>query len=269
MFCWNVSSAQDIGGRRIQEDGAVVFLSADRTTALGVVADGLGGHGGGDIASGIVIDAARELWKVLPDRKEDGSALLDELISTANERILDQHARCRNEARTTFCGTLIRDGEVDITSVGDSRAYRLGADNPIERLTRDHSVTEMLLATGEITEDAMRTHPDASRLTQSLGSDNRLTPFRIRRQKAKPGDMLLLCSDGLWQSFPRPDLGLALKRLTVLGVKELVEEARAIAGDGSDNVSAVVLQADTLEPAQSRSVLGRSIRRWLHMRDGQ
>ncbi|MEZ0003222.1 PP2C family protein-serine/threonine phosphatase [Sinorhizobium fredii] len=244
MIYWNVSAAQHVGGRRIQEDSVAVFLTADRSTTLGVVADGLGGHGSGEVASRIVIDVARDFWGRLPGRHENGSSLLDELIEVANQRILEQQIECGNEARTTVCCALVRDGEVNVTSIGDSRAYLLRRGREFRRLTRDHSVTEMLLATGEINEEAMRGHPDSSRLTQSLGSSSPLAPFRVATRRAHPGDVILLCSDGLWQVIADLELASALKRFDACTTEHMVQMAATRGGTDGDNVSAVVLKSN-------------------------
>lgn len=222
-----------------------VFLSPDRTMSLGVVADGLGGHGAGDVASGIVIKVAAVLWEELAGRGISGPDFLSELIIRSNEFILRQQQRQGNDARTTVCCVMARGPEVDIASVGDSRAYLLSPGRGMERLTRDHSVTEMLLVSGEIDEDGMRSHPDSSRLTQSLGSSEKITPFKLTSKLVKPGEAILLCSDGLWQAAPKSELfSMLTQGEGPTRMEAITRTAAALSGPESDNVSAVFMERD-------------------------
>jgi len=236
------SVAMDRGGRPTQEDNAVAFSAPDGSIAFGVVADGLGGHGDGELASSIVVKTAERFWKALPGRDDNGNGLLRDIIDSANDQIVSLQQTRDTGARTTICCALARGNEVDIASVGDSRGYWY-SHSEVTRLTRDHSVTEMLLATGAISEEGMRTHPDSSRLTQSLGTDEGLKPFTVRRQVLRAGEAILLCSDGLWQSLSNLEIADRLASDTSGGrVASLVRHAAEVAGAAGDNVSAVLLE---------------------------
>lgn len=263
---WTVSVALNIGGRQKQEDGVVAFRSADGSSALGVLADGLGGHGDGDLASGLVVAMAQDFWnEISGNAGRDGAALLGGFVEAANAAVVALQRERDTAARTTVCCALARHGEVDIASVGDSRAY-LFSQGAVTRLTRDHSVTEMLLATGAISEDGMRAHPDSSRLTQSLGSEAAPRPFTVRRT-VRRGEAILLCSDGLWQALSSARIGDRLAGGGPEGrVASLVGEAAKAAGAESDNVSAALLETGP-EASGILAGLGRLLaRRQQHRR---
>lgn len=245
--------ALDIGGRQQQEDSAVAFVSDDGRTAFAVVADGLGGHGDGDLASQAVTARAARIWSDSGRSMARSNGSAREFVENANDIVSALQAERGIDSRSTVCCVMARGDEIEIASLGDSRVYLL-ADSKLERLTRDHSVTEMLLATGEITEDAMRGHPDSSRLTQSLGTDDGVRPFVVERLQIQPGQMILLCSDGLWQAMPAADIAAALKSGTS-ALPGLVARAAVVAGKDGDNISAVLLQAQGKKSGKRRGGL--------------
>lgn len=243
---WTSTVALDIGGRDQQEDSAVAFVSDDGGTALAVVADGLGGHGSGELASQAATDRAARLWSA---RGPNIGAARD-FVEQANDAVRAVQVQRGIDSRSTVCCVIARDDEIEIASLGDSRAYLL-ANGKLERLTRDHSVTEMLLASGEISEDAMRGHPDSSRLTQSLGTEDSLRPFIVERLRVKAGQAILVCSDGLWQALPADEIAAALGS-GADGLAGAVRRAAAAAGKDGDNISAVLLQAQGKKAGRRR-----------------
>lgn len=245
--------ALDIGGRQQQEDSAVAFVSDDGRSAFAVVADGLGGHGDGDLASQAVTARAASDWSDSDGNIARSNGAARDFVENANDIVSALQAERGIDSRSTVCCVVARDDEIEVASLGDSRAY-LVAGGKLERLTRDHSVTEMLLATGEITEDAMRGHPDSSRLTQSLGAEDGVRPFVVERLKVEPGQIILLCSDGLWQAMPADDIAAALKSGTG-ALAGLVARAALLAGKDGDNISAVLLQAQGKEAGKRRGGL--------------
>lgn len=247
----------DIGGRGTQEDSAVAFVSADGRHLLAVVADGLGGHGDGRLASGTVTECAARLWEEHGSTGDDLRRLARSVVENANLAVLDLQARRGTDARSTICCVAASDRQIEIASVGDTRAYLL-SDATLDRLTRDHSVTEMLLATGDIAEDAMRGHPDSTRLTQSLGIQEGVRPFVVESLAVRAGQSILLCSDGLWQALPADEIAVALADDSPDRLAALVRNAANAAGETGDNVSAVLLEAFAARPSR----LGRLVE-WL------
>src|SRR5919109_2075042 len=158
-----------------------------------VVADGMGGAQAGEVASRMAADSF--------DRDVDGppESVLREVFDSANRRI---HRHAERDASRAGMGTTLTAAIVDaerdeiaIGHVGDSRAYRL-RDTSLERLTEDHSVVEELRRRGQLTEEQASEHPQRSIITRALGPEESVK-VDIRTVPARPGDLFLICSDGL------------------------------------------------------------------------
>jgi PPM family protein phosphatase len=221
----------DVGRRPNNEDA--VFAGP----RLAAVADGVGGAAAGEVASRTLINALVHVDKCrLEGRVEDALAAG---IARGNETIRFI-AECRPAMAgmsTTVTAVALGDDGCVVANVGDSRTYLL-RDGVLTRLTRDDSWVQLMLDNGELTAEEAREHPRRSLVLAALdgepGRDPALTTF-----DARPGDRLLLCSDGL--SDVVDDATIA----TTLGIPERAECAArlidlALAGGGRDNVSAVV-----------------------------
>jgi PPM family protein phosphatase len=164
---------------------------------LAVVADGMGGHAGGQVASGLAVDVVRRTYldstaTGLPDA-------LIEAFTNAHEAI----QRCSQERPelegmgTTCTAVVLRDGDLYHAHVGDSRLYLI-RDGQISRLTRDHSLVNRLLEEGAITPEQASVHPERNVLTAALGMRAEVpADFSQEPTPVRAGDMLLLCTDGL------------------------------------------------------------------------
>jgi serine/threonine protein phosphatase PrpC len=169
--------------RRRNEDAFVI------SPPLFAVADGMGGAKAGEIASRLAAAAVRE--------EEGGRADVGELIREANRRVFE---RARDDASASGMGTtmtvaLVEDDHVTIGHVGDSRAYRL-RDGELEQLTEDHSLVAELVRSGRLSPEEAEMHPQRSVITRALGTeaDVDVDTFTV---DAQPGDVFLICSDGL------------------------------------------------------------------------
>ncbi|MEQ8695241.1 MAG: protein phosphatase 2C domain-containing protein, partial [Bauldia litoralis] len=157
------------GGRDEQQDAVAVLERPDGGECLVVLADGMGGHAGGSLASRTVVETAERVWA------DDGApgdprGLLAHICQSAHEAI-NQAGEDQNLSPRSTCVLLhLRGGMAHWAHVGDSRLYRFRDGAQLGR-TRDHSVVQMLLDMGKISEEEMGTHPDQNRLTQSLGGD--------------------------------------------------------------------------------------------------
>jgi PPM family protein phosphatase len=215
--------------RRRNEDAFVV------APPLFAVADGMGGAKAGEIASRLAAAAIRE---------EEGDRVdVAELIQEANRRVFE---RARDDAAASGMGTtmtlaLVEDDHVTIGHVGDSRAYRL-RDGTLEQLTEDHSLVAELVRSGKLSPEEAVTHPQRSVITRALGTDPDVDvdTFTV---DAQPGDLFLLCSDGLTTMVgderivdvvaeSRDDLERAAKQLI----------ADANRSGGEDNVTVVFFE---------------------------
>ena len=190
------ASLSDVGRVRRENQDACAEMQSARGTRLLVVADGMGGHQGGSVASRLAIEAIDDVF-----RRGDlsGEALLETAISEANARV---HSSAAEDAALHGMGTtavaLLLDDELDsawIAHVGDSRIYRL-RDGRFEQLTEDHSTVAEMVRSGMITPEEAATHPRRNEILRSLGVEP-VTEPTLANVDLRPGDQLLLCSDGL------------------------------------------------------------------------
>lgn len=210
-----------------------------------VVADGMGGAAGGDIASSIAVGtlAALDSEVVGPD---EAIASLKDAFARAHADIV---ARAQNDPELSGLGTtvtaILRAGNaVAMAHVGDSRAYLL-RDGVLDQLTTDHSFVQHLVDTGRITAAEAENHPKRSMLLRVLGDIDADIPIDISAREVHPGDRWLLCSDGLSSIVSRPTLAKVMVAVPDPGkcADELV--ALALAGGAPDNVTCIV--ADVID----------------------
>jgi serine/threonine protein phosphatase PrpC len=173
--------------RRDNEDNAFV------RAPLFVVADGMGGAQAGEVASALAVE---EFQQALP---EEGSVeeRLSNRIREANRRIYDRSRREHEHAGmgTTLTAVYVDDDDLAVAHVGDSRAY-IFRDGTLTRLTQDHSLVEELVRQGKLTEEQAAEHPQRSIITRALGIELDVE-VDTWTYPARPGDVVLLCSDGL------------------------------------------------------------------------
>ena len=198
---------------------------------LWLVADGMGGHANGQLASEIACD-------VILQGGQDVD--LKTLIVQAHDEIRRQAAEVaeRKGMGTTVVAARRHGNELEIAWVGDSRAYRL-RDGKLEQITVDHSFVEMLRAHVEMSDDEVRNHPQKNILTQTLGHD--LPAPSDIRLPLRNGDRILLCSDGLTDEVPDSEIESIMRRPDDLGEICHALLQAALDNGGSDNVSAVVI----------------------------
>ncbi len=226
-------SYTDIGGRENNEDSLLVFGSPNGV--LLAVADGLGGHDCGEMASSVAVETLRE--EFCKDAFDPVAA-----IRTANARILQKQAEIGLAMKTTICLAWIKeDGGAVFAHVGDSRiyAFRYGE---ITCHSTDHSASQMAVTVGEITPDEIRTHPDRNVLLRALGVTQEVKVDTAVLAE-DDFDSLLLCTDGFWEYIYEDEMIAQRGRSGeptewLLGMRELLS-ARVPAGN--DNNTAVVM----------------------------
>jgi protein phosphatase len=206
---------------------------------LFVVADGMGGAQAGEVASKTAAESfERELPPGPPEQ------ILRETIEAANRTI---HEHARQDPDLAGMGTTITAAIVDLESeevaighVGDSRAYRL-RNGRFERLTRDHSLVEEMRRKGQLTEAQAEDHPQRSIITRALGPEPEVE-VDLQTVPAQPGDVFLLCSDGLTTMLGDEQIGRLLGRATSMqsAVRALVDEANR--AGGRDNITVVAFR---------------------------
>ena len=188
---WEVGISSDSGGRKVNEDTAQSAKSRDGALCL-VVADGLGGHGGGDQASKAAAQCICEGFTA-----QTGLEELRGLILEANSRILSlQTKQC--EMKTTAVVLIINKDHMVRAHVGDSRLYHF-IDGNLVFQTRDHSVAQMSVVLGDISPDEIRFNEDRSKVLRALGQDGNLN-VEMREEDLRAGrHAFLLCTDGFWE----------------------------------------------------------------------
>ena len=264
--------ATDNGRRRAQnQDNVLCYTlpSSGMPVGLYAVADGMGGQNAGEVASQITIDTIRDdLWQFLNESvgmiPEDGAEVvtgrlmedgppvelprismvdaLNDAILRTNQRIRDHGAEnpeCAGLGSTLTLAMVMGDLAL-IGNVGDSRTYLI-REGAISRLTEDHSLVNSLVRSGIITEDDVYTHPQRNLVYQALGTRPDITPG-IFTQRLQEGDILILCSDGLWEMIRDDEIRRVTESEEDPGraVRSLVDLANA--NGGVDNISVVVVR---------------------------
>ncbi|MDQ7038600.1 MAG: hypothetical protein Q9N26_05320 [Aquificota bacterium] len=197
------------------------------------VADGMGGHPCGDKASGLVLEVLKE---GSPETEDD----LKGLLFTAKE-VLDRHVERNPECLgmgTAVAGVFLSADRVMVFNVGDCRVYRMR--ECLERLTRDHTVVQEIFERGLIGEEEMRFHPERNVLTSSvMGGYPEEPKVFSRTEKVLPGDLYLICSDGLWEEVSRELMETCIRKGVREGGMCLFEKAYT---GGRDNISFILIR---------------------------
>lgn len=240
---YQVAQFSVAGGRSANEDRVGI---AERPNAvLMVVADGLGGHSGGELAAQTVVETVLKVFQgVKEPRLADPFAFLALTILKAHRAI---HTRAQMhvpplEARTTCVVCLVQDGYAYWAHVGDSRLYHFRRARLLKR-TEDHTPVEELRRDGVISEEEMASHPRKSFLLRSLGGGEDPRIALGEETALHPDDTLLLCSDGLWESLPAAAIvsHLEAPRLED-GIEDMLFAAEKRMGDGADNITVACLR---------------------------
>jgi serine/threonine protein phosphatase PrpC len=223
------------------------------------VADGMGGAQAGEVASRIAAGAFERRGRLAEETPAEGQ--LEQIAQTANREIhrLAQEDSSRAGMGTTLTAAMLRDDEVSLGHVGDSRAY-LFRDGELKRLTKDHSLVEELRRQGRLTEEQAEEHPQRSIITRALGPEPDVNVDTMTFP-ARDGDVYLLCSDGLTTMVPDQEIGRILSESKSLrsAVNKLVEAANR--GGGRDNITAVafrVADAEAKEGEESATLISRT-----------
>ena len=223
-------SRTDIGCLRDHNEDSLVV-----TPPLFAVADGMGGHAAGEVASEIAVRVLSELAPEHPDVEALGRA-----IEEANRAVIQaaREGRGRQGMGTTMTAAMLEGERLVIAQVGDSRAYLLH-QGKLQQLTRDHSLMADMIEAGQLTPEEARSHPNRSVITRALGSDPHTQPD-LYEINVETGDRLLICSDGLSGMIFDDQIENTLRRVQdpQRCASQLVNEA--IAAGGHDNVTVIV-----------------------------
>jgi protein phosphatase len=209
---------------------------ADAELGLWLVADGMGGHENGEVASALARDTLVQ--------QIAGGESLARAIQVADEEII-QHSNRRTQALpmgTTVAAIRVKDDAFEVAWVGDSRVYLW--DGALKQVSQDHSYVRELIEQGAISPEQARTHPHRNVVTQALGvTDPQSLRVETVAGRLLPGQQILLCSDGLTEEVEDGEIARILARPD-LTAQECVDHLilAALDGGGSDNVTVVVLR---------------------------
>ncbi len=202
------------------------------------VADGMGGAQAGEVASRL----AAESFEAVERSGQSPEVYLRAIATKANARIhrLAQADASRSGMGTTLTAALVEDDEVGLAHVGDSRAY-LFRDGDLKLLTSDHSLVEELRRQGRLTDEQAEDHPQRSIITRALGPEQDVEVDTMT-YRARPGDVYLLCSDGLTTMLPDDRIAAVLEAAPTLdaAAERLVREANE--AGGRDNITVVAFR---------------------------
>ena len=241
-----VQAVTDVGRERsVNQD--YVYYSLTETGSLPnlfLVADGMGGHKAGDMASRYTVETFVSL--VQDSTLKDPVSIINNAVTQVNRRLLQKAAESEDYEGmgTTLVAATVYDNILRVANVGDSRLYILG--NEITQITRDHSLVEEMVSMGEINREQARNHEKKNIITRALGIQDEaqidLFPFRV-----ETGNRYLLCSDGLTNMVEDTELCRLIsqkKDISEIGAELIL---RANKNGGLDNIAVVLVEIDNSE----------------------
>ena len=207
---------------------------------LFVVADGMGGHNAGEYASRFTVDKMVEV--ISQNRQQEPVAAMKEALTEANSQLLEEAGADPSKSgmgTTVVAATVIGD-LLHVANIGDSRLYVIDHE-AIRQITRDHSLVEEMVRLGEMDKAAAKVHPDKNIITRAIGVTRELAVdfFEV---ELRPGDMILLCSDGLTNMVEDEEI-----KEIVMEQKNIVEKAEKLINTanengGKDNITVVLIE---------------------------
>jgi len=261
-----VAGATHVGAvRSANQDAWGRFDDAERSEIVVVVADGLGGHRGGEVASRLAVDTIGRaaLCSDVADNSDnsdnDAQKRLRTAIESANTRVYDESQRDQaldGMGTTAVCLLLSEDGSSWVAHVGDSRLYRIRGER-IESVTEDHSLVATLVREGVLTEEDAREDPRRNQILRALGVSD-VVEVEVAEVELLPGDVYVLCSDGLHGMIDDEAIRTIATRPT--GPDAIAARLIEAANDagGTDNVTAVVVQVP--DPMTEKTLKHRATR---------
>ena len=227
----------NVGGRNENEDSHEIFYEDGRLCA--VVADGLGGHGGGAEASQTAIEY---IGKFFLEQKDGFVSKINENMEELNSIICSKQTN-KEKMRTTIALLIIEKKEMTVAHIGDTRIYHF-VDHKMTDFTFDHSVSQLAVLSGEIRQEDIRHHVDRNKLLRSLGkSDGIKTEINTWGKLDEGKHIFLLCTDGFWENIEETEMMDCLKDTN--GPKEwminMLEIIKTRTKENADNYTAIAV----------------------------
>jgi serine/threonine protein phosphatase PrpC len=232
-----------IGARAVNQDRMGYCFT--RESLMMVVADGMGGHLRGEVAAQITVQTCAGLFqRDAQPRLADPAGFLDLALREAHRELLryQRTHRLPEAPRTTVVACVVQGSTAWWAHAGDSRLYWLREGRVLAR-TRDHSKVQTMVALGLIDEREQETHPERNKVLNCLGSPSEPAVETVSDVPLRAGDVLVLCSDGLWSGLPERALATAFEHVPVAQqVPALVRRAVEANGAVADNTTVVAMQ---------------------------
>jgi len=232
--------------RQANEDSLLIITEPPAlpdVQIIAAVADGMGGHVGGAIASSTAVDSLEQYIRNLPGSANLPTSLaetLEQAIKDANQAIQSQAAKKGLHGMgTTLTAAMVGTTSAVIANVGDSRAYLL-RNGSLDQITEDHSLVGEQVRKGLLPKEALETHPQRNILTRALGNAPQVV-VDIFHVELEPADTILLCSDGLYPVVEHKDIGMMLSNNTSQDACRHLIEAANTRG-GPDNTTVIIIQ---------------------------
>ena len=233
----------DIGKARDMNQDYYYVSPIESDIKLYILADGMGGYKGGEIASNLAVNCAKNYicnnWPKIEKDKIEIMNLINSSIEYANMIVYEKSLEIEelHDMGTTLEVVILWNNKVFIGHVGDSRVYRI-RKNVMRRLTTDHSYVEKLIKDGSITKDEAYHHPNKNMLLKALGCNNLVKPDVFYKGFLK-GDILLMCSDGLTNMLKESEIYSVLLNNPDKPEVALINEANRMGG--IDNITAIIV----------------------------
>jgi len=206
-----------------------------------IVADGMGGHAGGEEASRLATDAIHSYLESAWSEEQSPHQLLQQAIHKANQAIIsDQNANpIRGDMGTTIVIVIFKESQTWFCHIGDSRLYRLRGSK-LEQISEDHTWIAKAIQAGTVDAESARSHPWRHMLLQCLGRED-IKAISAEEIDIQPGDRLLICTDGLTEELSNDRIARELKNIRSCpqAARSLVEAAKA--HGGRDNITVVII----------------------------
>lgn len=231
----------DVGQKRITNQDFV--YASDNPVGnlpnLFVVADGMGGHKAGDMASRLTVEVLLDSIRI--NREQNPIKIIRAAIETANTKILEIASKDENlfGMGTTVVVATVLGHYMYVANVGDSRLYLIR--DQIEQITKDHSLVEEMVRIGEINREQARNHPDKNIITRAVGASKNVE-IDFFDMRLEPGDIILMCSDGLSNMLEDIEIERIIKCGSNLPEIALELVARANQNGGKDNIAVVLVE---------------------------
>ena len=225
----------NIGAREEQQDSCIIL--ENNYSVFLVLADGMGGHHGGAMASQALIREASNIYNNKNEVIQNIEEFFQDIVNNTIQKLNDKIKEDKNlDPHTTCVFALIQNDMLYYGYIGDSRLYFF-ENNKFVKRTKDHSVTQMLLNMGEISEDEIATHPDQNKLLKSIGvnKDIKITFDKI---SLKDNFTVLICSDGFWEYISTDEMEKYLFSMNInKAYKTMINLALQRGGKNGDNIS--------------------------------